>query len=157
MVEHTTRAFDSDLQELSRNIVDMGRSDDEQIANATEALLKRDTHWRDVLLRLTISSMCSSKTSKKKPSPPLRDEPTPQGASTRCSRRAGRAPSASSHEDAALGLNTTGSAITDHSFFVSCGGFARTCRDVSALAAFLTIRTFGGSAIDRISKSQVTT
>jgi phosphate transport system protein len=43
MVEHTTRAFDSDLQELSRNIVDMGRSDDEQIANATEALLKRDT------------------------------------------------------------------------------------------------------------------
>lgn len=43
MVEHTTRAFDSDLQELVRKIVDMGRSDDEQIANATEALLKRDT------------------------------------------------------------------------------------------------------------------
>lgn len=43
MVEHTTRAFDSDLQELSKNIVGMGRSDDEQIANATEALLKRDT------------------------------------------------------------------------------------------------------------------
>lgn len=42
MVEHTTRAFDSDLQELVRKIVDMGRSDDEQIANATEALLKRD-------------------------------------------------------------------------------------------------------------------
>lgn len=43
MVEHTTRAFDSDLQELVIKIVDMGRSDDEQIANATEALLKRDT------------------------------------------------------------------------------------------------------------------
>jgi phosphate transport system protein len=43
MVEHTTRAFDLDLQELARKIVDMGRSDDEQIANATEALLKRDT------------------------------------------------------------------------------------------------------------------
>ena len=43
MVEHTTRAFDSDLRELTRKIVDMGRSDDEQIANATEALLKRDT------------------------------------------------------------------------------------------------------------------
>ena len=42
MVEHTTRAFDLDLQELARKIVDMGRSDDEQIANATEALLKRD-------------------------------------------------------------------------------------------------------------------
>ena len=49
MVEHTTRAFDSDLQELSRNIVDMGRSDDEQIANATEALLKRDTLARRVI------------------------------------------------------------------------------------------------------------
>ena len=43
MVEHTTRAFDLELQELARKIVDMGRSDDEQIANATEALLKRDT------------------------------------------------------------------------------------------------------------------
>ena len=43
MVEHTTRAFDLELQELARKIVGMGRSDDEQIANATEALLKRDT------------------------------------------------------------------------------------------------------------------
>jgi phosphate transport system protein len=42
MVEHTTRAFDSDLQELAKKILYMGRSDDEQIANAIEALLKRD-------------------------------------------------------------------------------------------------------------------
>jgi phosphate transport system protein len=42
MIEHTTRAFDSDLQELAKKILYMGRSDDEQIANAIEALLKRD-------------------------------------------------------------------------------------------------------------------
>jgi len=42
MVEHTTRAFDSDLQELAKKILDMGRSDDEQITNAIKALLKRD-------------------------------------------------------------------------------------------------------------------
>jgi len=43
MVEHTTRAFDTDLQELATKIADMGRLDDEQIADATEALVKRDT------------------------------------------------------------------------------------------------------------------
>ena len=43
MAEHTTRAFDADLQELARMIADMGRLDDEQIADATEALMKRDT------------------------------------------------------------------------------------------------------------------
>ena len=43
MVEHATRAFDTDLQELATKIADMGRLDDEQIADATEALVKRDT------------------------------------------------------------------------------------------------------------------
>jgi phosphate transport system protein len=43
MIVHTTRAFDTDLQELARKIVDMGRLDDEQIAAATEALVKCDT------------------------------------------------------------------------------------------------------------------
>ena len=43
MIEHTTRAFDTDLQELASKIADMGRLDDEQIADATEALVKRDT------------------------------------------------------------------------------------------------------------------
>jgi len=42
MVEHTIRAFDADLQELGRKIADMGRLDDEQIAAAIEALVKRD-------------------------------------------------------------------------------------------------------------------
>ena len=43
MIEHTTRAFDTDLEGLARKIVDMGRLDDEQIATATEALVRYDT------------------------------------------------------------------------------------------------------------------
>jgi phosphate transport system protein len=43
MIVHTTRAFDTDLQELARKIVDMGRLNDEQIAAATEALVTYDT------------------------------------------------------------------------------------------------------------------
>lgn len=42
MIEHTIRAFDADLQELARKIAEMGRRDDEQIATAVEALVKRD-------------------------------------------------------------------------------------------------------------------
>jgi phosphate transport system protein len=42
-INHTARAFDTDLDELVRKISAMGRLDDEQIANAIEALTKRDT------------------------------------------------------------------------------------------------------------------
>ena len=37
------RAFDADLQELARKIAEMGRLDGEQIADAIDALVKRDT------------------------------------------------------------------------------------------------------------------
>ena len=43
MIEHTTRAFDADLQELARKIAEMGRLDGEQITDAMAALAKRDT------------------------------------------------------------------------------------------------------------------
>ena len=43
MIEHTTRAFDADLHELARKIAEMGRLDNEQIADAIAALVKRDT------------------------------------------------------------------------------------------------------------------
>jgi phosphate transport system protein len=43
MVEHTTRAFDADLHELARKISEMGRLDGTQIADAIDALVKRDT------------------------------------------------------------------------------------------------------------------
>lgn len=42
MMDHTIRAFDTDLQELARNIAEMGRLDGEQIADAIDALFKRD-------------------------------------------------------------------------------------------------------------------
>ncbi len=41
MIVHTIQAFDADLQE--RKIAEMGRLDDQQIADAAEALIKRDT------------------------------------------------------------------------------------------------------------------
>jgi phosphate transport system protein len=41
--EHTIRAFDADLRDLAVKIAEMGRLDEEQIADAIEALVKRDT------------------------------------------------------------------------------------------------------------------
>ncbi len=42
MVDHTTHAFDVDLQELGRKIMKMGRLDDEQIATMIDALVNSD-------------------------------------------------------------------------------------------------------------------
>jgi|GEM_PF-2259094 len=42
MIEHTMRNFDADLQERASKIAEMGRLDDEQIALATDALVKGD-------------------------------------------------------------------------------------------------------------------
>ena len=43
MIEHTIRAFDTDLQELANKIAEMARLDGGQIADAIEALVKQDT------------------------------------------------------------------------------------------------------------------
>jgi phosphate transport system protein len=42
MVEHTTRAFDTDLQTLALKIVEMSRLDEAQIRQSIEAIVKRD-------------------------------------------------------------------------------------------------------------------
>ncbi len=42
MIDHTTRAFDVDLQELARKIMEMGRLDHQQIATIGEALIDSD-------------------------------------------------------------------------------------------------------------------
>jgi phosphate transport system protein len=42
MVNHTIRAFDTDLHQLASKIAEMGSLDDRQIADAIEALIKRD-------------------------------------------------------------------------------------------------------------------
>jgi len=41
--EHTIKAFDADLQELSRKVAEMGGLAEKQIADSVEALAKRDT------------------------------------------------------------------------------------------------------------------
>jgi len=43
MIEHTARAFDTDLQELAHKIAEMGHLDGEQIADAIDAWAKRNT------------------------------------------------------------------------------------------------------------------
>ncbi len=50
MNEHTTRAFDSDLRELTRMIAEMGGHTEKQIIGSIEALTKRDpNHGRRVI------------------------------------------------------------------------------------------------------------
>ena len=43
MSEHTAKAFDSDLQDLSRMVAEMGGLAEKQVADAVDALAKRDT------------------------------------------------------------------------------------------------------------------
>jgi phosphate transport system protein len=43
MSEHTMKAFDADLQELTRNVAEMGGLAEKLIAEAVDALVKRDT------------------------------------------------------------------------------------------------------------------
>jgi phosphate transport system protein len=43
MSEHTSRAFDSDLQEIARSVAEMGGLVERQITDATRALVERDT------------------------------------------------------------------------------------------------------------------
>lgn len=52
MTEHTIRAFDTDLDDLSRMIADMGGLAEKQTADAIDALIRRDT----VLAQHIISS-----------------------------------------------------------------------------------------------------
>src|SRR5215204_1456270 len=42
MSEHTAKAFDADLQELARKVAEMGGLAEKEIADAVDALVKRD-------------------------------------------------------------------------------------------------------------------
>ncbi len=42
MTEHTAKAFDTDLQEIARNVAEMGGLVEQQIADAVRALVERD-------------------------------------------------------------------------------------------------------------------
>ena len=52
MIEHTTRGFDADLNELASKVREMGRLGEKQIKDAAEALDKRD----GALARLVIAA-----------------------------------------------------------------------------------------------------
>ena len=42
MTDHTAKAFDADLQELTRMVAEMGGLAEKQIADAIDALARRD-------------------------------------------------------------------------------------------------------------------
>ena len=67
MVDHTIRAFDTDLQQLAGKIAEMGRLDGEQIADAITALVKRDTARANGSSQRMTGSMSSSGRLRRKP------------------------------------------------------------------------------------------
>jgi phosphate transport system protein len=56
MSEHTAKAFDVDLQELARKVVEMGGLAEKEIADAVDALAKRDTSLAQRVIALDISA-----------------------------------------------------------------------------------------------------
>ncbi|MDI3470280.1 MAG: Phosphate transport system regulatory protein PhoU [Pseudolabrys sp.] len=55
---HTAKAFDTDLQELSRMVAEMGGLAEKQIADSVQALVKRDT---DLAQRITLTDAAIDK------------------------------------------------------------------------------------------------
>src|SRR5579863_6167927 len=58
-IDHTTKAFDSDLQEIMRKVAEMGGLAEKQIADAVQALLERDAELAERVIAPdpTIDSM----------------------------------------------------------------------------------------------------
>jgi len=54
MSEHTAKAFDADLQELARKVVEMGGLAEKEIADSVDALAKRDTGLAQRVIALDI-------------------------------------------------------------------------------------------------------
>jgi len=56
MPEHTTKAFDVDLQELARKVAEMGGLAEKEIADSVDALAKRDTALAQRVMAVDIST-----------------------------------------------------------------------------------------------------
>jgi phosphate transport system protein len=58
-IDHTTKAFDSDLQEITRKVAEMGGLTERQIADSVQALIDRDVELgeRVITLDLTIDAL----------------------------------------------------------------------------------------------------
>src|SRR5580704_11084283 len=53
--EHTAKAFDADLQELSRMVAEMGGLTEKQIADAVDALARRNSERAQQIVRADLS------------------------------------------------------------------------------------------------------
>src|SRR6202167_463956 len=49
-IDHTARAFDSDLQEITRKVAEMGGLAEKQIADSVRALLERDSELAEQVI-----------------------------------------------------------------------------------------------------------
>ena len=56
MPEHTTKAFDVDLQDLARKVAEMGGLAEKEIADSVDALAKRDTALAQRVMAIDIST-----------------------------------------------------------------------------------------------------
>ena len=56
MSEHTAKAFDVDLQELSRKVAEMGGLAEKEIADAIDALAKRDTELAQRVMAIDLAT-----------------------------------------------------------------------------------------------------
>ncbi len=57
MSEHTAKAFDVDLQDIARMVAEMGGLAEKQVADAVDALAKRDAERAPVDLREVVSAL----------------------------------------------------------------------------------------------------
>ena len=59
-IEHTAKAFDSDLQELNRLVAEMGGLAERQIVESVDALTRRDVALSERIVAAdSISTTCS--------------------------------------------------------------------------------------------------
>ena len=68
MTEHTAKAFDVDLQELTRMVAEMGGLAEKQIADAVDALAERDAELRQARRRRRSdrSTRCSARSRRRR-------------------------------------------------------------------------------------------
>ena len=68
MTEHTVKAFDVDLQELTRMVAEMGGLAEKQIADAVDALARRDADLRAARHRrpTRASTRCSARSRRRR-------------------------------------------------------------------------------------------
>ena len=96
MNEHTAKAFDVDLQELTRKVAEMGGLAEKQIADAIGALTRRDTELAKRVVAADPAIDALQREIEEKADPHHRPPPADGGRPARDRRRAARRPTISS-------------------------------------------------------------